>query len=662
MTNNVTNNEVWSISKLEDPIFGFDTIAKSVIKIIQSDGFSGTIGILGNWGMGKTTILNMIKQNFHKSEFIEFNAWKHAHEKFNPAIPLMIDIFQKILEDDDVQTKLKNSEPSMKKKFGNTMMGLQKSMTITMPVGIGVIKFDLSFLNNLKNNKNKIEDYLDSIRPPLITGFEILCECIQNFKVKDNKKLIIFVDDLDRCDPKKIIEIFDSIKAFFDIKKIVFIVCQNESIFKNALQKNYDSEDYDYEDYLNKFIQYPIHIPNWLKIDLYHLFNAYVRFQPELKWIQEHISSVLRLIDNTPRDLETFLNHIQVQHNLINNIHKGQKKYDMSHFLLINALMIHWKPQYDCILQNLNSLNIIFSTKSNNLLSLNEDKKFIPFFNLHRQELLDMTKKEWNFFRKPELYEYEMYEEEDIHRQKDFEDIIELANTSSLKETIQKTKDTLALSRFETTKFIRNTKEIPEDIKTELYKSVFQIHPNSLPDTLTEASKNIILAYHEFTKSTSYAGIQAHHEKQIAIARKNISIVSRRETLKTLNWIKSRIDNIKSDVDLRIRIILANTDGKDYPKIQSEINYMIRQCRNKSGSANNIDFKCKIYNWKNTNGKSIVSFSIIDDACAFSIPNEKNNPNVKKRGYFIANKDISRTVIMEEFRKVWTSNMVVDYK
>ncbi|MDD3182959.1 MAG: P-loop NTPase fold protein [Alphaproteobacteria bacterium] len=76
----------------------------------------------------------------------------------------------------------------------------------------------------------------------------------------DKKKLIIFVDELDRCRPTYAVEVLECIKHLFNIPGIVFILAIDIDQLKATIAKTYGAPD-DGEGYLRKFIDWQLNLP-----------------------------------------------------------------------------------------------------------------------------------------------------------------------------------------------------------------------------------------------------------------------------------------------------------------------------------------------------------------------------------------------------------------
>ena len=75
-----------------------------------------------------------------------------------------------------------------------------------------------------------------------------------------NKKLIIFVDELDRCRPSYAIQILECIKHLFDVPGVIFILAIDVEQLEATIEKTYGAADSG-ESYLRKFVDWQLNIP-----------------------------------------------------------------------------------------------------------------------------------------------------------------------------------------------------------------------------------------------------------------------------------------------------------------------------------------------------------------------------------------------------------------
>lgn len=188
-----------------------------------------TIGIYGGYGSGKTSLLNLIHNDIAKSNQNIFNifydAWKY--ESDSQTLLALIDIIESTIIND----RYKYHED-----------------TITNMLDyIQCIKKAIQILNVESQNTMSIS----------IEIFQLL-KAFENLLEEQNIRLIIYVDNLEKCKTENIIKILNSINMVFDLNGFMFVISTHKELLE---QKILNSKlEYDLE-YINKIIQLPFFIP-----------------------------------------------------------------------------------------------------------------------------------------------------------------------------------------------------------------------------------------------------------------------------------------------------------------------------------------------------------------------------------------------------------------
>lgn len=246
-----------------------------------------TIGIFGDWGSGKSSLMKMIEQSYKEDEnvlCVKFNGWLfEGYEDAKTALLSTI-IKQTISERTFVgdakaiAKKLLKSIDWLKIAKTATKHGL--AFLATGGVGniiIGIndlVNLDAEKAKNLANNfsDGRYDDEINMLQNAKKESDKIdveLKEFHKNFGelLKETKvdKLIVFIDDLDRCDPNTVIETLEAIKLFLFAPNTVFVIGADERLIKYAVKRRFPEIPGEKEvsrDYLEKLVQLPIRIPS----------------------------------------------------------------------------------------------------------------------------------------------------------------------------------------------------------------------------------------------------------------------------------------------------------------------------------------------------------------------------------------------------------------
>ncbi len=116
-----------------------------------------------------------------------------------------------------------------------------------------------------------------------IENHHIEKQTIQDFKkelaelaAQLEKPLVFIIDELDRCRPDFSIRLIERIKHFFDIPKIVFILVMNKSQLLQSVKKFYGYDSEMNGDYLEKFVDFTVHMSS--ESDIYD-FEEVIKYQ-----------------------------------------------------------------------------------------------------------------------------------------------------------------------------------------------------------------------------------------------------------------------------------------------------------------------------------------------------------------------------------------------
>ena len=253
--------------------FDFNKHANHIVNFIINEEIPSTfsIGIDGEWGDGKTTLLNMIKILLEKNNMtvIKFDAWKH--EKINVVAAL----YQKIAQ------KLQKNHGA--KKIIEDIGTIIADEALRSYSGISLIR--------MKKQYEKLTRVIETIPKQLSD-------------LMGNNKLIILIDDLDRCNVDNMLEILESVKMFLSVDNVIFIIAADMLKLEQAWELRYNSKlgAITGRQHLEKMFQLKLSISSKSK----ELFEDYVRSLLPLE--KEEIWDIIDHVDLNPRAIKRILN------------------------------------------------------------------------------------------------------------------------------------------------------------------------------------------------------------------------------------------------------------------------------------------------------------------------------------------------------------------
>ena len=191
-----------------------------------------TISLQGDWGSGKTSLMQLIERNLRDSVIpIWFNTWLYSRFSFGGQLSIMLmRHFMKQLEkgmpmETKEQWMAKATEVgSLFKKVGAL------AVTTTAKVTLGA-EIDHKKLESIFTSDDDLEKMAK-----VKTNLEDLVEKRLS-KEKTKEKVVVFIDDLDRLDPPKAVELLEELKLFLDVKGCVFLLACDYEVVKRRAER-----------------------------------------------------------------------------------------------------------------------------------------------------------------------------------------------------------------------------------------------------------------------------------------------------------------------------------------------------------------------------------------------------------------------------------------
>ncbi|MCS5422668.1 MULTISPECIES: KAP family P-loop NTPase fold protein [Psychrilyobacter] len=284
-------------------------IADNLTKIIEGTnckkGF--VFGIDSPWGTGKTTFIKMWEKQLRleKSEdifTIYFNAWENDFH--GDVLLALIGELDKHL-DEIKNVNKKDLVKVTKSIIGDLAVNLVKSKTL------GIL--DLKKLYNeleatekreLFNQYQKYKEIKENIQKDLV-------------KIKEKlnvKKVIFFIDELDRCRPDYAIETLEKIKHLFEVEGYIFVLSLDKEQLSHSVSTIYGN-GMDSEGYLRRFIDLDYSLPNLSKDNYINYLMEKHHLDENIentKYFWEVISNFSKMEEISLRDLEKLFYKIKL--------------------------------------------------------------------------------------------------------------------------------------------------------------------------------------------------------------------------------------------------------------------------------------------------------------------------------------------------------------
>lgn len=304
----------WTDESAVEDEFHIEKYIEGLTAFIGSCNTPMTIAIQGDWGTGKTSIMQMVntqliasqKEKTIGSHTIWFNTWQYS--QFNLGDKLALSLMKSIVDKLSLQDNI-NSD-----RFNSFVRGLGNIVLNT-----GYILLDHYAGGEITGQtKEAFEKMGGKSEVSVIKVIESLKKDFQdciNQKINESsgtiKQVVVFIDDLDRLEPIKAVELLESLKIFLDCKNCVFVLAIDYSVVTKGIKEKYgntlDEEKGKY--FFDKIIQVPFKMPtaNYVIDDYVKNFlnNLEINYANDLS---QYVDLIKFSIGRNPRSMKRLFN------------------------------------------------------------------------------------------------------------------------------------------------------------------------------------------------------------------------------------------------------------------------------------------------------------------------------------------------------------------
>jgi CII-binding regulator of phage lambda lysogenization HflD len=330
------------------PTHDFDSLSNTIARIVKNSHPHFTVGIYGEWGTGKTTLMRAIETNLKEEGVSEkkqkilsvwFNAWKYEREEHLVTLSLMKTVAY-AMADHEKFDGLSKTMFSGLTIFGKDIMQ-QLALRIISKKS-----------NDLEEELTKKMDYMnklyrDSIYFDGLDKIRRQMEVIRELEGQEYR-IVIFIDDLDRCSPNKALEVLESIKLFLDIEGFAFVIGLSHKTVTQLITQAYQTTGVKGEDYIKKIIQIPIKIPSWSDDNIIDLIDNQISAnlnEEYTKFLRQNSTMIAKVVEYNPRQLKRFINNVIIAfETFASNKNSQQIKFD--EIFLVKILKKEWPDFY----------------------------------------------------------------------------------------------------------------------------------------------------------------------------------------------------------------------------------------------------------------------------------------------------------------------------
>jgi hypothetical protein len=255
------------------------------------------IGVLGDWGSGKTSVMHLLKARLPKgSTRVWFDAWQYGSQGkalWRALLLVVVEALRERVESAGKEQEIEKLTTSLYRsaeyeESGDLRVNWKAVVPLAMQAALGFVpgaKETLKSLFGWLQKDGNVEELMTLVERERTTSFRdrvtsleqfrnALQDLVKTYVTGDYKnppqenRLYVFVDDLDRCLPEAAVGTLEAIKVFLDIPGCVFILGMDRAVVEQGVRHRYrdfatkeGDPGVDPGKYLDKIIQIPFSLP-----------------------------------------------------------------------------------------------------------------------------------------------------------------------------------------------------------------------------------------------------------------------------------------------------------------------------------------------------------------------------------------------------------------
>ena len=228
----------------EEDLLEISKYVKGLGKFIRECQTPMSIAIQGDWGTGKTSTLNLLKKNLEADKdtngikCVFFNTWQYS--QFNMEDSLYVSFVHNLV----------------KQCGGNDEI-------LRTVAGFGKLAFFKAIDWKFGTNASEILDGFEKAKKDQMESVSKLQEDFAELVKKTGKRLVIFIDDLDRLNPEVAVELLEIIKLFVNVENSIFVLAIDYEVVVKGVRKKYGENlsEEKCRNFFDKIIQLPFKMP-----------------------------------------------------------------------------------------------------------------------------------------------------------------------------------------------------------------------------------------------------------------------------------------------------------------------------------------------------------------------------------------------------------------
>jgi hypothetical protein len=333
-------------------------IAEKAIRLLKADIDISPMVIDGGWGTGKTEfcrkLINLMgEEDTHRLVYIDAFQADHADE---PLLTVLAEVINILPLKEEKESFIKKAIPAA--RYGLKILAKSGVAHLLRQDAADVVN---DFDKEIQQAANKAIDVsVESVLKDHVKASESL-KALQEAleEIAQDKPIILFIDELDRCRPDFAVNMLEIIKHTFNVQNVQFVLITNTQQLRSSINHCY-GESVDAQRYLDKFLKYSFSLPviqnanahNQSHVSLEHYKNL-VSAGSKLGDLKLYAPGYTRIVERlittnslSLREVETFVRYLEIYWVLTNGGRlKENTVYGKKVFTIFAICVFSFKPK-----------------------------------------------------------------------------------------------------------------------------------------------------------------------------------------------------------------------------------------------------------------------------------------------------------------------------
>ena len=302
----------------EADLFGIKVYQDALIDFISYTKTPITIALQGEWGSGKTSLMNQLRYELCDKDGAKYfpvwiNTWQFSLMK-TPSQAIMSILEGCINQIGALNPEQKKWDES-KKKIGGIF---KKMASVGAKVAANAVGVDGDVVDGLFGDESSEKSDIVQLKEEIQKLVDAALE-----HDKSRRGFTFYIDDLDRIDPPVAVEILELLKNIFDLDKCVFVLAIDYDVVIKGLKSKFgeltDKNEREFRAFFDKIIQLPFSMPvasysvDTFLVDALAEIEFFTKEELSNGELGENLSEIARLsVGTNPRSLKRLSNTLSL--------------------------------------------------------------------------------------------------------------------------------------------------------------------------------------------------------------------------------------------------------------------------------------------------------------------------------------------------------------